>query len=97
MTSWAVVCDVYFLEPQAQQPGETAMQFAERVQALVAARAKLVIAPWDGCARAPRPALPWPTVAHPTAGASPQEAAQTLVATTAEMQYPSEHSVAPEC
>ena len=50
MTSWAVVCDVYFLEPQAQQPGETAMQFAERVQALVAARAKLVIAPWDGCA-----------------------------------------------
>ena len=58
MTSWAVVCDVYFLEPQAQQPGETAMQFAERVQALVAARAKLVIAPWDGCARVPCPALP---------------------------------------
>ncbi|KAK9827979.1 hypothetical protein WJX81_003927 [Elliptochloris bilobata] len=48
MTSWAVVCDVYFLEPQAQQPGETAMQFAERVQQLIAARAKLVIAPWDG-------------------------------------------------
>ena len=57
MTSWAVVCDVYFLEPQAQQAGETAMQFAERVQALVAARAKLVVAPWDGCARAPSAAM----------------------------------------
>ena len=49
MTSWAVVCDVYFLEPQSQQPGETAAQFAERVQQLIAARAKLVVAPWDGC------------------------------------------------
>ena len=48
MTSWAVVCDVYFLEPQKQGGGESAQQFAERVQRLIAERAKLQVAPWDG-------------------------------------------------
>ncbi len=32
MTSWAVVCDVYFLPPQMRADGETAQQFAERCQ-----------------------------------------------------------------
>lgn len=48
MTSWAVVCDVYFLEPQTKQKDESSQQFAERVQKLIAGRAKLHIAPWDG-------------------------------------------------
>ena len=48
MTSWAVVCDVYFLEPQTQQEGESSQQFAERVQHLIAAKANLKVAPWDG-------------------------------------------------
>ena len=48
MTSWAVVCDVYFLEPQTKQENETSQQFAERVQRLIAKRANLHIAPWDG-------------------------------------------------
>ena len=48
MTSWAVVCDVYFLEPQTKGSDETAQQFAERVQKLIAQRANLHIAPWDG-------------------------------------------------
>ena len=48
MTSWAVVCDVYFLEPQTKLPDESAQQFAERVQQLIAKKAKLTIAPWDG-------------------------------------------------
>lgn len=48
MTSWAVVCDVYFLEPQTKRPDETAQQFAERVQKMIAERAKLTVAPWDG-------------------------------------------------
>lgn len=48
MTSWAVVCDVYFLEPQTKHKDESAQQFAERVQKLIASRAKLHIAPWDG-------------------------------------------------
>lgn len=32
MTSWAVVCDVYFLPPQTRGENETAQQFAERCQ-----------------------------------------------------------------
>jgi hypothetical protein len=48
MTSWAVVCDVYFLEPQSQQDGESSQQFAERVQRLIATKANLKVAPWDG-------------------------------------------------
>jgi glycerol-3-phosphate O-acyltransferase 3/4 len=48
MTSWAVVCDVYFLEPTSKKPGETSQEFAERVQKMIADRANLRIAPWDG-------------------------------------------------
>ena len=48
MRSWAVVCDVWFLEPQAARPGETPQLFAERVQRMIAQRAGLTIAPWDG-------------------------------------------------
>ncbi len=36
MTSWAVVCDVYFLEPQRPRPGEATDAFAARVQAMIA-------------------------------------------------------------
>uniref|UniRef100_A0A453BDD2 Phospholipid/glycerol acyltransferase domain-containing protein n=1 Tax=Aegilops tauschii subsp. strangulata TaxID=200361 RepID=A0A453BDD2_AEGTS len=32
MTSWAVVCDVWFLEPQYLREGETAIEFTESVQ-----------------------------------------------------------------
>ena len=48
MTSWAVVCDVYFLEPTSKRNGESSQQFAERVQGSIAQRANLRIAPWDG-------------------------------------------------
>lgn len=30
MTSWAVVCDVWYLEPQNIRPGESPIEFAER-------------------------------------------------------------------
>jgi glycerol-3-phosphate O-acyltransferase 3/4 len=30
MTSWAVVCDVWYLEPQYLREGETTIEFAER-------------------------------------------------------------------
>ena len=48
MTCWAVVCDVYFLEPQKIQPQENATQFANRVKHLIAKKAKLQPVPWDG-------------------------------------------------
>lgn len=48
MTSWAVVCDVYFLEPQVKRPDEKSSEFADRLQQIIADKAKLKIAPWDG-------------------------------------------------
>jgi glycerol-3-phosphate O-acyltransferase 3/4 len=55
MTSWAVVCDVWYLEPQYLQPGETAIEFAERVRDMIAARAGLKKVPWDGYLKYFRP------------------------------------------
>ena len=48
MTSWAVVADVYFLEPQHKQPGETSIEFAARVQKMIAKKARLKVVPWNG-------------------------------------------------
>lgn len=48
MSSWAVVCDVYFLPPQKRQEGESVDDFAARVQDMIAKQAKLRVVPWDG-------------------------------------------------
>lgn len=48
MTSWAVVCDVWYLEPQNMKPGETPIEFAERVRDLISVQAGLKKVPWDG-------------------------------------------------
>ncbi|XP_062190459.1 glycerol-3-phosphate acyltransferase 9-like [Phragmites australis] len=55
MTSWAVVCDVWYLEPQYLRDGETAIEFAERVRDMIAARAGLKKVPWDGYLKHNRP------------------------------------------
>jgi len=48
MTSWAMVVDVYYLEPQKIRPGEDPVQFAGRVKEMIAKKAKLISVPWDG-------------------------------------------------
>eukprot|EP01024_Parvocaulis_polyphysoides_P073707 TRINITY_DN9500_c2_g1_i3.p2 TRINITY_DN9500_c2_g1~~TRINITY_DN9500_c2_g1_i3.p2 ORF type:complete len:263 (-),score=17.65 TRINITY_DN9500_c2_g1_i3:159-947(-) len=48
MRSWAVVCDVWFLEPQHKKEDESAQDFAGRVQRLIASKAGLRTVPWDG-------------------------------------------------
>jgi glycerol-3-phosphate O-acyltransferase 3/4 len=55
MTSWAVVCDVWYLEPQTLRPGETHIEFAERVRDLIAKRAGIKKVPWDGYLKYYRP------------------------------------------
>ncbi|PKA60207.1 Lysophospholipid acyltransferase LPEAT1 [Apostasia shenzhenica] len=55
MTSWAVVCDVWYLEPQYLRRGETPIEFAERVRDMIAARAGLKKVPWDGYLKYFRP------------------------------------------
>ncbi|KAI3986607.1 hypothetical protein MKX01_014145 [Papaver californicum] len=55
MTSWAVVCDVWYLEPQTLRPGETSIEFAERVRDIISVRAGLRKVPWDGYLKHSRP------------------------------------------
>ena len=55
MTSWAVVADVWYLEPQEQQPGEDGIQFANRVRELICQTAGIKPVPWDGMLKYYRP------------------------------------------
>ena len=48
MTSWAIVCDVYYLPPMSRKDDETAAQFASRVKGAIARKGGLVEMDWDG-------------------------------------------------
>eukprot|EP01137_Pigoraptor_chileana_P009723 Opistho-2@58396 len=48
MTSWAVVCDVWYLPPMEQEEGESPVDFANRVKAAIARKGGLVDVQWDG-------------------------------------------------
>lgn len=55
MHQFTVVADVYFLEPQEQLPGESPAEFADRVRRIIAKRAGLKIANWDGMYKYKKP------------------------------------------
>ncbi|XP_063371343.1 glycerol-3-phosphate acyltransferase 3 isoform X1 [Cydia amplana] len=48
MSSWAIVCDVWYLPPMRRGEREDAVAFANRVKAAVAARGGLIDLQWDG-------------------------------------------------
>ncbi|XP_017487846.1 PREDICTED: ATP-dependent RNA helicase DDX19A-like, partial [Rhagoletis zephyria] len=48
MTSWAIVCDVWYLPPMTREEGESAIEFAARVKAEIATKGGLVELDWDG-------------------------------------------------
>ncbi|XP_032808357.1 glycerol-3-phosphate acyltransferase 3-like [Petromyzon marinus] len=48
MTSWAIVCNVWYLPPMTRQEGEEAVVFANRVKAEIARQGGLVDLIWDG-------------------------------------------------
>lgn len=48
LTNWACVCDVWYLEPQTQRPGETTIEFTNRVKKMISDRAGLINTEWDG-------------------------------------------------
>jgi len=48
MTQWAMVVDVYWLEPQKKAPNETGEQFAARVKAQIAKKTDLIDVDWNG-------------------------------------------------
>ena len=46
MTSWAIVCDVWYLPPMNKKPDEDAITFANRVKAEIARQGGLVDLMW---------------------------------------------------
>lgn len=48
ITSWALVCNVWYLPAMHQQEGEDAVQFANRVKSAIAHQGGLVDLQWDG-------------------------------------------------
>uniref|UniRef100_A0A2K6F4B0 Glycerol-3-phosphate acyltransferase 3 n=1 Tax=Propithecus coquereli TaxID=379532 RepID=A0A2K6F4B0_PROCO len=48
MTSWAIVCDVWYMPPMTREKGEDAVQFANRVKSAIAIQGGLTELPWDG-------------------------------------------------
>lgn len=48
MTSWALVADVWYMDPQVRRADESSTAFAERVKDMIAKQANLVSVPWDG-------------------------------------------------
>lgn len=48
MTSWALVCNVWYLPAMQQQEDEDAVQFANRVKSAIAHQGGLVDLQWDG-------------------------------------------------
>jgi len=48
MTSWAIVCDVWYLPPMYRKENEDAIEFANRVKREIALKGGLVDLVWDG-------------------------------------------------
>lgn len=48
MSSWAIVCDVWYLPPMIKEVGESSIDFAKRVKAVIARQGGLVELEWDG-------------------------------------------------
>lgn len=46
MTSWAIVCDVWYLPPMSQQEGESSVDFANRVKRAISEQGGLVDLMW---------------------------------------------------
>ncbi|XP_031640018.1 glycerol-3-phosphate acyltransferase 3 isoform X2 [Contarinia nasturtii] len=59
MTSWAIVCDVWYLPPMYQQENESAIVFANRVKSVIAEQGGLVDLSWDGNLKRNKPKNEW--------------------------------------
>ncbi|KAF2894852.1 hypothetical protein ILUMI_11322 [Ignelater luminosus] len=59
MTSWAIVCDVWYLPPMYRKEGESAIDFANRVKGVIAKQGGLVDLVWDGQLKRTKPKKEW--------------------------------------
>lgn len=55
LTSWALVCDVWYLPPKYQRADETVIEFTQRVKAEIARQGGLVDLDWDGQLKREKP------------------------------------------
>lgn len=46
MSSWAIVCDIWYMPPMCREDGETAIDFANRVKRAIAEQGGLVDLEW---------------------------------------------------
>ncbi|XP_026275047.1 glycerol-3-phosphate acyltransferase 3 isoform X5 [Frankliniella occidentalis] len=59
MTSWAIVCDVWYLPPVIREEGESSVSFASRVKRVIAKQGGLVDLMWDGQLKRTKPKPEW--------------------------------------
>ncbi|XP_018346457.1 PREDICTED: glycerol-3-phosphate acyltransferase 3 isoform X1 [Trachymyrmex septentrionalis] len=59
MSSWAIVCDVWYLPPMLRKEGESAIDFANRVKSVIARQGGLVDLQWDGQLKRMKPKKEW--------------------------------------
>lgn len=59
MTSWAIVCDVWYLPPMTRGVNESAIDFANRVKGVIAKQGGLVDLVWDGQLKRMKPKKEW--------------------------------------
>ncbi|XP_011153593.2 glycerol-3-phosphate acyltransferase 3 isoform X1 [Harpegnathos saltator] len=59
MSSWAIVCDVWYLPPMYKNEGESAIDFANRVKSVIARQGGLVDLQWDGQLKRMKPKKEW--------------------------------------
>ncbi|CAG9762840.1 unnamed protein product [Ceutorhynchus assimilis] len=59
MTSWAIVCDVWYLPPVEQKLDENSVDYANRVKHLIAQQGGLVDLVWDGQLKRTKPKKEW--------------------------------------
>ncbi|XP_033223259.1 glycerol-3-phosphate acyltransferase 3 [Belonocnema kinseyi] len=59
MSSWAIVCDVWYLPPMYRKEDESAIDFANRVKSVIARQGGLVDLQWDGQLKRMKPKKEW--------------------------------------
>ncbi|XP_026473181.1 glycerol-3-phosphate acyltransferase 4-like isoform X2 [Ctenocephalides felis] len=59
MSSWAIVCDVWYLPPMFREEKESSIDFANRVKAVIAKQGGLVDLVWDGQLKRMKPKKEW--------------------------------------
>lgn len=59
MTSWAIVCDVWYLPPMYRAENEKAIAFANRVKSVIAKQGGLLDLVWDGNLKRNKPKEEW--------------------------------------